>query len=376
MEHIKIMKLLLNDKEIIAFLVDVYCHNRRSYKFPNCNLDQSREFAAHLKDWIANEKLEKGKKFNEEKVSRHINKKLFKTVREELHFILDEVESIIHKRRIGYKDFLRKNFELVYEKIGEDRIFSEYKKFKTQNFVKSVGFDIDRNAKFIRRKDFTDVTEDCLLRNTVGNEKLILNKIDNDYPFWFIDSGYTNFIEKNKKWHRLVRNHLHIGNFFDAPCDRLSNFTKFPQPWRTGGEKILVIEPGEFAAAIFKINITNWKLQIEEEIRKYSDRPIIFREKFPKKVRTNLYQHLCDEDYYCVININSNAATEAVWAGVPIITLGKHISNPISVNSIDKINNLVRPNIASWLAMLSYSQFTFDELLNGKALECLLEYHV
>jgi hypothetical protein len=62
----------------------------------------------------------------------------------------------------------------------------------------------------MRRRDFKTAEEDCLLRNTVGNEQILVTKIDNNLPFWFIDSGYTNFIEPNKKWHRLLRNHLHL----------------------------------------------------------------------------------------------------------------------------------------------------------------------
>jgi hypothetical protein len=77
-----------------------------------------------------------------------------------------------------------------------------------------------------------------------------------------------------------------------------------------------------------------------------------------------------------VININSNAATEAIWAGVPAITLDRHVSNSVTKNSLSDINNLYRGNIANWLCMLSYSQFTYEELLNGTATNILKKYHV
>ena len=262
------------------------------------------------------------------------------------------------------------------EKIGEEKILDLYKTSKKENFVKSLGLRLSENAHLVRRQIFNNYEEDCLIRNTVGNEKLLISKIDNKFPFWFIDSGYTNFVETNKKWHRLVRNHLHQGKEFSAPVDRLGVFKTFPTQWRTHGEKILIIEPGSFAAGIFHVDIKTWKYEVESELRKYTDKPIVFREKAEKRVRTNLYKELCDEDYYCVVNINSNAATEAIWAGIPAITLDKHITNPVTRNKLSDINDLLRPNLSNWLCMLSYSQFTYDELINGTALEIARKYHV
>jgi hypothetical protein len=138
----------------------------------------------------------------------------------------------------------------------------------------------------------------------------------------------------------------------------------------------MVIEPGRFAAGIFGVDLKTWKYDIEKEIRQYSDRPIVFREKAPKKERDPLYKHLCGEDYYCLININSNAATEAIWAGVPVITLDQHVTNPVTRRSISDINNLYKPNLAQWLCMLSYSQFTYEELVDGSFLKIVKKYHV
>jgi len=210
-----------------------------------------------------------------------------------------------------------------------------------------------------------------------GNEEMLLNKMDNNLPFWFIDTGYTNFLNgKKKTWHRLTRNHLHQVNVFDAPVDRLGMFEFFPQQWRTPGEKILVIEPGQFSAKTFNVDISKWRYNIEKEIRQYSDKPIVFREKIPKKRRSSLFKELQDEDYYCLININSNAAIEGIWSGIPVITLHKHISNPVSRDKISDINNLYRPHLANWLCMLSYSQFTQEEIMNGTAINIVRKFYV
>jgi hypothetical protein len=367
------MKLLLNNKEIAHFLASQIKYAEAAYSVPyDTTITQQLEVQI---------KVEKSKKKYrlyglDDDLKKRIKNKIFKSVEEELKAWIDQVnESIDYERQCTF-ELIHENIDRVLEKLGEEKVLEKYKNSSKQNFVKSVGLRINSDGELIRRKNFTDYSQDCLIRNTVGNEDLLVTKVDRKYPFWFIDSGYTNFLEPNKKWHRIVRNHLHHGKFFDAPCYRLSNFNSFPLPWRQGGEKIMVIEPGPFAAGIFHVDLKTWRYDIEKEIRKYSDRPIVFREKMPKKERTRLYDHLLEEDYYCLVNINSNAATEAIWAGIPVITLDRHITNPVSRSKISEINDLYRSTIGDWLAMLSYSQFTYEELISGKALELVAKYHV
>lgn len=53
----------------------------------------------------------------------------------------------------------------------------------------------------------------------------------------------------------------------------------------------------------------------------------------------------------------------------------KHITNPISRSKLSDVNNLYTGSLANWLAMLSYSQFTFKELADGTALSIIKKYH-
>jgi hypothetical protein len=362
------LKLLLNNKEIVHYLQTLINYKEKVIErgFETIN----HVFLDLYVSGLTQKMLKKPQ--NRKKLKDGIRKSITKDLRlwfDNINTTLDEFKS---------KDFelLHTHIEQSIERLGEDTILENYKKSSKTNFVKSTGLNIDPDAEFIRRKNFNDYDADCLIRNTVGNEDLLIQKIDNQYPFWFIDSGYTNFLEPNKKWHRLVRNHLHYGNYFDAPVDRLGNFKEFPRQWREDGETILVIEPGPFAAGIFHVDLKTWKYEIEKELRKFTDKKIKFREKAPKKERTPLFKELLEEDYYCLININSNAATEAIWAGVPAITLDKHITNFVSRNKISDINNLYKGSLGNWLAMLSYSQFTYEELITGKAYEIFLKYHV
>lgn len=364
------MKLLLNDKEIAGFLFELIGLDLESLK----KIRLKQDHIVSIIDYLHREKNKKS--FNIDKKRDKFKAKIRRSVEKDLKNWVKEVTEKIKKQKEDRFKYTHKHLHYFIEKLGEDKILQLYHGYKKENFVKSTGLKIDPSATLMRRIHYKDPKENCLLRNTVGNEKILVEKIDNNYPFWFIDSGYTNFVESNKKWHRLVPNHLHYGKYFDAPVDRLGNFSKFPIPWRETGDKILIIEPGQFAADIFHVEIKQWRYDIESELRKYTDKKIVFREKTPKKQRAPLYKHLLDEDYYCLLSINSNAATEAIWAGIPVITLDKHITNPISRNKISDINDLLKPNLATWLCMLSYSQFTYDELLDGTAVEIIKKYHV
>ena len=363
------MKLLINDKEIANYLTSLIDFSKYGQEISLKEKNVSEAVAYALVE------KEKGKgKWQKKK--HKIKDKIKTGIERDVEEYLSLAKAHVREKRDRYYNIIHRNLDFFLNRIGYDNVLKNYKKSKNNGFVKSTGLHIDAGAILVRRTDFNDVNEDCVLRNTVGNEQFLISKIDNQLPFWFIDSGYTNFTEINKRWHRLVRNHLHYGNYFEAPVDRLGMFKTFPQQWRNSGDKILVIEPGSFAANIFHVNVDKWKKDVENELRRYTDKEIIFREKTPKKTRDPLYSHLCNEDYYCVVSINSNAATEAIWAGIPVITLGKHISNPVSRSSLSDINNLYRGPLANWLAMLSYSQFTYDELIDGTAVKILRKYHV
>jgi hypothetical protein len=374
------MKLLINDKEIADYLFTLLYQDKKIPLDIFADIELNEEHTAQALSW-ALEKRE-NRRFIPKKFSAKAVRKIISGVEKDLGNYLKKIRIVIRtykhdlkKKKLQDLHMIRSNIKYILDKLGTEYVLGNYKKSSQDGFVKSIGLQIDSSAVLVRRDTVVDLKEDCVLRNTVGNGKLLTDLIDNNLPFWFIDSGYTNFVESNKKWHRLVRNHLHVTKYFDAPADRLINFTTFPRPWRKSGENILIIEPGEFSAAIFHVDIDQWRNNIENEIKKFSDKKILIREKIPKKQRQNLYDELLQGDYYCVVTINSNAATEAIWAGIPAITLDQHVTNPVTRSRISDINDLYRGPLGNWLSYLSYCQFTYDELINGTAVDILRRWH-
>jgi hypothetical protein len=371
------MKLLLNDKEIAHFLnskVDIYQRTKNQFPMlePEMKLVHREFYEKKLSDKVAGQKM---KHFWDDRAKSKFYAKIKKAINRDTRNWVKKVKEYVPKKKEYNFHKIHKNIESIISRVGIDNIFDEYRKSDYKNFVKGTGLTLQPEADFIRRKEFNNYEDDCLIRNTVGNEKLLVTKMDEKYPFWFIDSGYTNFIEHNKKWHRLVRNHLHTGEFFNAPVSRLDGFKKFPVPWRKGGDTILILEPGPFAASVFHVDLKTWKYDVEKELRKFTNRPIKFREKKPLTERTKLFHELLfNDEYYCVVSLNSNAATEAIWAGIPAITLGQHVTNPVTKNSLSDIDNLYYGDITQWLCMLSYSQFTKEELMDGTAVRLVRKY--
>jgi len=366
------MKLLFNDKEIAHFLLSLL-NPYITLQLKKHKL-QTRMLSTFVEDFLSKkEKRTEGLEYTDGE-----KKKCADKIKRAIRKDLDDYVSLINKEIVNQREYLfwgiHNNVETFIDTLGIENIFKLYRNSKVENFVKSTGLGLDKNAKFIRRKELNDFSEDCLIRNTVGNEELLVTKIDKNYPFWFIDSGYTNFLEPNKKWHRLVRDHLHYGQYFDAPADRLGNLKTFPKPWRKDGDIIYIIEPGPFAASIFHCDLKTWKYDVEKELRKYTDKKIKFREKAPKNERSSLYKELLNDDYHCVISINSNAATESIWAGVPAITLDRHVTNPVTKNKLSDINDLYYGNLGNWLCYLTYNQFTKEELMNGYARKVIKKY--
>jgi hypothetical protein len=362
------MKLLVNDKELAHYLISLI-----DLKDHCSHIELNESRTAEAIHFIIEKRDHH--KFDIEKFRDKFKEKLVRGVSADANEWCRKVNTVLQNYRKNYFSQIHKRAEYVIEKLGAENVIDTYMNSDQQYFIKTVGQQIDPKATMIRRKNFIDSKEDCLLRNTVGNENIIVDKIDNSLPFWFIDSGYTNFIEPNKKWHRLTRNHLHFNNQFVAPADRLKNFAEFPKPWRKEGKKILIVEPGEFAASIMHVNVKSWTESVVTELKKYTDRPIEIRSKINKKTRISLYKTLLQGDYYCTISINSNSAVESIWAGIPAITLNKHVSNSVTRNNLAQINDLYYGSLGDWLAWLSYCQFTYDELMDGTALEIVKEYH-
>ena len=271
--------------------------------------------------------------------------------------------------------------EQNYDRLGIDRqhLIGDYVASGTKNFVKTLGQQLTDQPVWTIAGDPVPDDQSVIIRNIINNEALLQHRLANSLPFWFIDSGYTNFLTGKKLWHRLVQDHLHTNTpngYF--PADRLSQLPSMPAPWRGEGSRIVVVCASEYHHQIQGTDLEIWQQQVKQKLRQHTDRPIEWRKKrLSRKTRTSVFEDLQDDkDVYCVISDSSAAAIEAIWLGIPVITLGRHISSAVSRHDLSQINDLYRGSIGDWLCALTYSQFTQQEMYDGTALKLIKEYHV
>ena len=190
--------------------------------------------------------------------------------------------------------------------------------------------------------------------------------------FYYIDTGYFGNPVKGKLYHRITRNDVqYFGPIMDRPDDRLAQtgigFKKF-----RGGTNILLAPPSQKLLMMYDIDLETWLNNTIEEIKKYTDRPIVIRKKQSRAVRMteDTMEMALAQDVHCLVTFSSIAAGEALLLGKPAITLGPNAAAPLCSQHISEIENPKIPTldeVKAWAANLAYNQFTEAEMRNGTA---------
>lgn len=309
------------------------------------------------------------------------------------HIVVDfnEVNNLINKeinrskKQISayYKSTKKIMFEWLIQHLDQlpltnQELIDLYLRDSAPSFTKCLGPQLTDDPNWITSLQDVDLQKAFFIRNIFNNESLLQFCLQNNHEFWFLDSGYTNFLlPKQKIWHRLVHNHIHHGNNnISYPSDRLDQLPCLPRSWRKKGRTILVVESSDSYHRLQGTSLQDWRKTIVDQLKNYTDRPIEFRSKeLSRKTRSTVFDLLSNsKEYHCVISDSSNAATEAIWAGVPAFTLNRHITNSVSKNNLEEIENPYKGDIEPWLRAISYNQFTFEELKNGTALNLIKHY--
>jgi len=211
--------------------------------------------------------------------------------------------------------------------------------------------------------------------------------------FYFMDTGYfANYVTKNnpkgfKRWHRIIKNNVqHLGPIIDRPNDRWRRLVEeFPKlgwkGWKRNGKSILLVVPSEKPCKFYGIKSHEWINGTIDTLKKYTDRPIVVRNKAP--IRTEraavytIYDQM-DEDIFAVVTYNSIAATEAVAYGIPAFSLAPNAASAVCSDDLSKIETPFYPDrelVHKWCCHLSYGQFHVDELTDGTAWRILNEHN-
>ena len=235
-------------------------------------------------------------------------------------------------------------------------------------------------------------TEDFVYENTTGpivlrgimKHKIMKRCRQDSRDFYYVDTGYFGNEKSSsnpngwKYWHRIVKNDLQHGEIISRPDDRFKQFNKTFKPWKKDGRKILIAAPDEKPCKFYNTTQQEWIENTINNLKQYTDRPVVVRERAPKRIdriTTDTLQSALDNDVFALVTFNSVAAVESIFHGIPAFTLAPaNAASPVSLQDLSKIENPYYPDedkLYAWGCHLSYGQFHISEMASGKALEMI-----
>ena len=165
------------------------------------------------------------------------------------------------------------------------------------------------------------------------------------------------------------------------------------KPWRTKGKYILLCGQHDKSLQWQGMpRMSNWFLNTYDEIRKHTDRPIIFRphprcrlehiERGLRHVTRQEPRHVNGtydsfdmgfDNIHCTISYSSNPGIHSVIEGVPAFVSTHSLAYDVA-NDIDflhDIENPIMPDRTQWLNDYAHTEYTIEEIAAGIPLKNL-----
>ena len=157
--------------------------------------------------------------------------------------------------------------------------------------------------------------------------------------------------------------------------------------WRTDGEYILLCGQHDKSLQWHNMpSMSNWFLNTYDEIRKHTDRPILFRphprcrlphiERGLKNVIRQEPTHLrgtyddfdmAFDNVWATVSFSSNPGIHSIINGVPAFVGTSSLAYDVG-NDIDFMHNIehpLMPNRQQWLNDYAWTEYTIEEIANG-----------
>jgi hypothetical protein len=248
----------------------------------------------------------------------------------------------------------------------------ELKKFKRRLFDR-IGAGIKAQGGFVLYDDHTQLWRlpDKILP-IVGCSPYLKDFIADwrarARPFIYWDRGYyfrvfatdlpVGINGGSYRWHL---NGFQLAKIRDVPQSRWNRQPTKVWPWSTEGRHIVIAEPSLTYQSFH--GIEGWTERTVTELKKFTDRRLVFRDKEMQRSGRKLHEDL--KGAHCLVTHGSNAAVEAVIMGCPVFVDKTSAAALVGHTDLSKIETPVYPERQSWLNSLAFSQFTEAEMING-----------
>jgi hypothetical protein len=192
-------------------------------------------------------------------------------------------------------------------------------------------------------------------------------------PFLHMDHAYFKRGYEHGNF-RINFGHFHQTKLLPVSRVRTGLATKRLQDWKKGGRQIVVVVPSDRICMVLGslhnkiIKPKDWARETEARLEKYTDRPLIRKEKGGSILDALKGAHAC-------VSLSSVAEVESAVYGVPVFTSYDSPASQVSEKDLAKIEAPIYPDREQWLRTLSYSQFHISELKDGTAVSILKDLY-
>jgi len=210
-------------------------------------------------------------------------------------------------------------------------------------------------------------------------------------PWYYMDCGYFGNVTPRKSFVRLVPNDIqHSKPRYDLPADRFEHQIRQvvqPHPikfnkWKKDGRAILVAPAANKSCFFYGYTLAKWLETTIAQIKQYTDRPIIIRNRRIRQDRiegNSIYHQFDSDNIFALVTYNSMAAVEAVGYGIPSFTTAPCAANEMCSQDLSQINTPYYPDpskVAAWQHWLSYCQYHPREISTKVPWELMAKYNL
>ena len=242
-----------------------------------------------------------------------------------------------------------------------------------------------------------DSTADLTMAYGIKSVKLLADHCAVKQPWALIDKGYIRKARPRppqiNEMTRISINRTYPMIVKDADPIRWEALDIKLKPIRSDPDGyILVAGSSQDFYAYFGVRSENkFHKYLIHQLREITDKEIVFRAK-PSYAKEISFQEIAQqmgvtispteekikqwlEDCFCLVTFASNSACDAIFAGVPVITLGPHISTPITNHRLLDVLEPKQPTTEerlAWAHHLAWEQWTLEDMSSGLVWEHLL----
>ena len=180
----------------------------------------------------------------------------------------------------------------------------------------------------------------------------------------------------------------------NSNSDRFKKLNLKIKPWRkwTQDGHILIVGQNLYDASLFGIDFTMWVYNTLKHLMKHTNRKIIVRDHPENKEQLKEFIKISFRNYdqveysyndtiekdlknaHCTVSYTSGSSIDSILAGVPVITCSEYnFLWPISTHTLEDVENPRTGDREQLLYDLAYTQWTVEEIKNGKPWEHLIK---